>query len=752
MKKIYSIFVLFFGVSYVLAQAPVKPGLTFDKMDENTAAIKNRENNPAVFIENKGQWQSDVLFSARLNGTNVWITRDGIVYDFYKTEITAGSEKDISPVLSERFRKSGQTQVTGHVVRMNFTGMKTQADITGKNKQEGYYNYFIGNDSSKWVGNVALFNEVYIRNLYDNIDALLYFDMGRLRYDLIAAPYADLQQIKFYYEGQQNIRVNEAGELILKTCLGDVEQKQIYAYQEINGQKKQVECKFTLPGFLASFDIGNYDPSKSIIIDPLVYSTFLGGTGDDGLEPLIKVDSSGYVYVSGETLSANFPVTVGAYQTTNSSRKVFVTKMNPQLSGLIYSTFIGGTSTYEYPDDIDLDQSGNVYITGVTKATNFPVTAGVFQPNYSGGSYEGFVTKLNSTGSALIFSTYIGGSAGSGSDWGMSLAVDTIGAIYLTGVTTSANFPVTSGAYLKVKPNNWSQGIAYVSKINSNATALIYSTFLGGTGDSDGYSIDIDHDGNAYISGGALNNFPTTTGAFDRTSNGGWDAYISILNSTGSALIYSTYIGGTLDDRSYMNNLTVDNNGNIYLVGNTKSANFPTTSGAYQTVNQGGTDTFILKLNPAGTGSSDMIYSTYLGGSGDDASGLSIDLDTNGTLSYPGYTTSSNFPLTPGCFQSTYMGGQDAFFVRFNFTGSGLLYSTYLGGSAMEAAPSGLARGKFAYITGVTASTNFPTTPGAYDETYNGSNDVFVTKLDLRSIVTGALPVNNICEIGRAHV
>jgi hypothetical protein len=744
MKLLNSYLLLLFGVFCYYAQVSNCFANSGYYSDKSAIAVDNKKTDQPVFIENIGQWQSTVLFFTKLNGTNIWITRDGIVYDFNNAEKIADTDDNAFPFSSDKYKK---VKITGHVVKMNFAGMNEQAEVIAVNRQNGYYNYFIGNDSSKWSRNVALYREVYIKHMYEKIDTRLYFDKGNLRYDLIVAPYADLQQIKFHFEGQTDLMVNKKGDLVLKTCLGDVEQNQIYAYQQIDGQRKRIDCKFTLSEFTASFDLKNYDPSKPLIIDPIVYSTFLGGTGYDGGYILVKKDSFGYIYTCGETLSNDFPLTTGAYQTTNYSSSVFVTKLNAELSGLVYSTLIGGNSSYEYPDDMDIDNDGYVYITGVTNAYNFPVTAGVLQPNYAGGwggGYDGFVTKLNQDGSGLIFSTYIGGSASN--DWGISLAVDDMDTIFLTGVTNSYNFPVTPGAFQVTKQSYGYGASSYVSKINPTGTMLVYSTFLGGSGGSDGYAIATDNTGKAYISGGTTGDFPTTQGSFDPTFNGTEDAYISILNSSGTALVYSTYLGGTYSDRSYLNTLSLDNFGNVFLAGYTSSDNFPITNGSYQTSYKGSVDAFILKLNPAGSGSFDLVYSTYLGGSGTEYSGNSLDVDVSGNVFYTGYTNSDDFPVTPSAFQANRNGGWDVYLTKLNASGSSLLYSSYLGGINTESVPSGFTQGKFAYISGFTGSPDFPVTPGAFDETFNGGGgDIFVTKLDLRSIFTGVVSSNVIC-------
>jgi hypothetical protein len=464
---------------------------------------------------------------------------------------------------------------------------------------------------------------------------------------------------------------------------------------------------------------------------------------------------------------------------------------------LVYSTYLGGSRIgWDFGDGIALDPAGNAYITGVTYSStpsnDFPTTAGAFDTTYNGGNADVFVSKLNVTGSALVYSTYLGGS---GYDDGYEIAVDPVGNAYITGMTSSSDFPTTPGAfdtsfngwydvfvtklnasgtalvystYLGGSNKDYGEGIAldsagnayitgwtfssnfsttvgaydtayhscFVSKLNPSGTGLIYSTYLGGSGGEEGRGIAVDASGNAYIIGVTGSGFPTTAGVWDTSYNGFQDGFVSKLNPSGTGLVYSTYFGGSDDD--YSSDIAVDAFGNTYLTGRTSSSDFPTTAGAFDTTDNGVWDVFVSKLNSTGSA---LAYSTYLGGSGDFDYGWDIAVDPVGNAYVTGYTNSSNFPTTPGAFDTTFNGGgfdlSDVFVSKLNATGSALAYSTYLGGSGDDGGFNiALDNAGNAYITGWTDSSDFPTTAGAFDTSLNGGDDVFVTKLSLVPTIT----------------
>jgi hypothetical protein len=463
---------------------------------------------------------------------------------------------------------------------------------------------------------------------------------------------------------------------------------------------------------------------ESSFAGALVYSTFLGGASADQVR-CIAVDSSENAYITGLTYSSNFPTTPGAFNTlSNGSVDVFVTKVDSTGTALVYSTYLGGGSE-NWGFGIAVDGSGNAYITGWTSSSTFPTTPGAFDTSFN-GLIDVFVTKLNASGTALVYSTYLGGAIWW--DQGYAIAVDGSGNAYITGRTWSSNFPTTSGAFDTSFNGIFD---IFVTKLNASGTALVYSTYLGGEDYDSGYGIVVDSSGNAYITGWtSSSNFPATPGIFDTSYNGGYsDVFVSKLNASGTALVYSTYLGGGRDD--FGNGIAVDGSGNTYITGYTLSSNFPTTLGALDTSYNSGLyeqDVFVSKLNASGTA---LVYSTYLGGGGDDeGNSIAIDssgdayITGNSFFGFP--TTPGAFDISyNGGYSDVFVSKLNASgtaLVYSTYLGGG---NDEVGnGIAVDGSGN-------AYITGETQSSNFPTTPGAFDTSFNGGYDVFVTKLSL---------------------
>jgi hypothetical protein len=412
--------------------------------------------------------------------------------------------------------------------------------------------------------------------------------------------------------------------------------------------------------------------------------------------------------------------TSGLYDCDSSDAVFTINNLGPPQT---WSTFLGGDDE-DAAHGLAVDGSGNAYVTGRTWSANFPTTAGAFDETHNGGNSDIFVAKLNLTGSGLIYATFLGGDYTDADTSGTCIFVDSSNNAYVTGKTWSANFPTTAGAFDETH-NGYAD--VFVTKLNAAGSALVYSTFLGGDDTDAARGIAVDGSSNAYIAGMTRSgNFPTTAGAFDETHNGWWDAFVAKLNSTGSGLAYSTFLGGNADDAA--RGIAVDDFGNAYVTGYTDTLDgcFPTTAGAFDETFNGYFDAFVAKLNAAGSA---LAYSTFLGGDGGDA-GTGIALDSSSNAYVTGGTGSANFPTTAGAFDETHNGWGDVFMAKLNSTGSGLVYSTFLGGSDGETG-SGIAvdGSGNAYVSGRTWSANFPTTAGAFDETHNGWLDVFVAKL-----------------------
>jgi hypothetical protein len=680
-----------------------------------------------AFIENKGQWHPDVLYLCRLGGLDAWITKWGVNYTFFKLEEKPSAEAR-EPFLREKFGRR-EVELIGHRVLMKLRGCAAHPQREGREMLAGYYNYLIGNDPTRHATYVRRYKEAWVKGVYAGIDMRYYLEGGRLRYDWVVHAGGDPSQIVFGLEGSEKTYIDSEGRLVFTTRFGEVKLAELRVYQgdrEIGGRFVE------RPGGWG-IEVGSYDPTQPLVIDPLVYSTYIGGSGDDE-GTAIAVDGSGQAYVTGGTWSTDYDVTPGAFQTRNGDWwDVFVTKLNETGTALVYSTYIGGSGE-DRGYAIAVDGSGNAYMTGWTFSTDYPVTPGAFQTTNGGGGGDVFVTKLNATGTALVYSTYIGGNS---LDEGRGIAVDGSGNAYVTGATLSTDYDVTPGAF---QTTNGGGEDVFVTKLNATGTDLVYSTYIGGSWYDMGTAIAVDGSGQAYVTGRTWStDYDVTPGAFQTTNGGGYDVFVTKLNATGTALVYSTYIGGSGDD--YGSAIAVDGSGNAYVTGFTGSTNYPVTPGAFQTTNGGGGgDVFVTKLNATGTA---LVYSTYIGGSGSEA-GRGIAVDGSGNAYVTGFTGSTDYDVTPGAFQTTNGGGWDVFVTKLNERGTALVYSTYIGGGYHDEGYAIAVDGSGqAYVAGYTESTDYDVTPGAFQTTNEGYVDVFVTKVCHPITLTSAPGTDN---------
>ena len=468
----------------------------------------------------------------------------------------------------------------------------------------------------------------------------------------------------------------------------------------------------------------------------LSFSTYLGGTGTDDCDD-IAVDGAGSVYLACHSSSADFPggergvVLPECVPDVDNGgcMDVFVLKLSADGSKLLYTAHFGG-SRWEGGLGIAVDVAGNAYVVGQTTSSDFPTTEGAFQTTFA-GEYDAFVIKLNPSG-AVVYSTYLGGS---GTDGGTAIALDNAGSAYVTGSTTSSNFPTTTAAFQTV---HGGETDVFVTKLDPSGE-VVYSTYLGGSGvdGAPGFmifhmGITVDDDGHAYVAGGTESiDFPLEQPFQARKNEGaGADAFIAKFNATGTALEYSTYLGG--DDQDSVTDIAIDGSRNVYVVGRTQSSDFPTTETATQRAHGGDVDVFVAKLSSSG---SDLLFATYLGGQGDDR-GSGIAIDDSGHAYIAGVTSSVDFPMRRPA-QNTLQGGRDAFVAKLNLIDGTLIYSTYLGGSRGEAA-EGLAldsEGRM-YVSGFTTSVDFPTV-NAIQATFGGGfSNVIVAKFRERHLPT----------------
>ncbi len=692
---------------------------------------------PFSFIENTGQIADrNISFFVRGSGSTIYFTPAEVIMD------------------NTRVLKAGNTTT---LIRQWFPGANPQPTITGENELPGTANFLIGRDPSRWRSNLPTWGSVLYHNLYPGIDLRYYGSEGHLKREFCISPGADPDAISLRYAGISGITTDSDGSLNISTAVGIFRESTPSAYQEIGGHRTDVMVRYSVTGFdSAGFVTGPYDPAYPLIIDPkLDYSTYYGGTGNDGGSDVddqvgfdfersaITVDTSGNAYVTGFTTSHDFRTTAGVVNatapgtTTANDDDVFILKLNPAGSTPVWSTYYGG-STNEFGTGIAVDASGYVFVTGYTNSADFLTTPGACNRTAIGGK-DAFIVKLKPDGSAPEYATYYGG-AGTGTaanDLARAIAIDSSGNAYITGSTRSLSFLTTPGALNTTKIGGTSRPDMFMVKLNPAGSAPLYATYYGGTDEDNGYGIAVGADGMVYVAGHTHSpNFRTTPGAANATeisSDGGEDAFIVKMDLSASSPVYATYYGGV--DPDFATAIAVNSLGDVYITGQTQSADFRVTPGVVSTTLGGATDAFIVKLKPDGSA---PLYATYYGGTNDDV-GETIALGADGTAHVAGYTKSTNFPLTLNAFQSSFGGTADAFLLRLSSDGSTAVYSTYYGGSASDFG-LGLALDSpgNVYLTGGTSSNDFATTSGAANSAFIGSvgnSDAFVFKFFMNSPV-----------------
>jgi hypothetical protein len=528
------------------------------------------------YVENKGQWNSKVLYQSDFRGGRLFLEKNALTYVFYPPD---GVERfhphkvaDKNIVISD--------VLTFEAIRMEFLN-SANAVVEPAGQKSFYYNYFIGNDPKQWASSAHIFEKVYYNQLYPGITAKVFSNANDVRYDFIIAPNTDPTAIKLKFAGQNGLSLRE-GKLVLKTEIGDIQEEAPIAYQMIGGQKVKVNCKYVLHDDQVSFKITDkYDASQQLVIDPtIVFATYTGSTADNwGMSA--TYDPVGNGYTSGICFGVGYPVTVGAFQMTYGGGgtgggnwfggfDIVVSKFSPNGTNLLYSTYLGGTDNEE-PSSLIVDNANDLIVFGKTYSTNFPVSAGAYSKTLSGGA-DLILTKFDSTGTKLLASTYVGGSADDGVN-GSSLEnvlvdlkynyadddrgdviVDASNNVYVASCTISTNFPTTPGAY-KTTVCGKQDGCAF--EMDPNFSKLKWSTYLGGSDNDAAYNLALNSKGEIYITGGTeSSNFPTTAGVIDPTYGGSIDGFLLHLSANGTTLINSTYIGTGAYDQSYLNTTT----------------------------------------------------------------------------------------------------------------------------------------------------------------------------------------------------
>lgn len=710
------------------------------------------------FTENKGQWHPLFKYKVAVPGGNMMLEQNAFCYFLF-------AQQDVAQI---HHPGGAQVVVHGHVFREEFVGANMQATVSGWAQQQNYNNYYVGNDPAHWATGVKNYGQVHYHDIYPGIDLSVYSRAeGQLKYDFVAKAGADVTKIKIRYDGVDAISIQE-GALSIATSVGNVVEEAPYAYQEINGFKKPVNCLFVLQGREVSFEFPQgYDASLPLVIDPsVVFSTYTGATADNW-GYTATYDNQGNMYIGGYVNQAppngNFyPTTTGAFQTVwgggtggNSGTgngiayacDMGITKFSPDGTQLVYSTYIGGSDN-ETPHSLVVDAQGNLIIYGVSYSSDYPVTVNAFDKTQNGAG-DIVVTKLNSSGTALMGSTFIGGALNDGINFDPQeftagnlkrnygdqnrgeVNVDAQQNIYVASCTGSFDFPVTGGA-LQSSLGGGQDGCAF--KLNSDCSQLLWCTYMGGGNDDACYSLDPGPNGTLYVAGGTMsNNFPTTNGTLHASYQGGlYDGFVGLINANGTQLLSSSYIGTGGNDQVYF--VKLDAAGNVYFIGQT-TGTYPVQNAVYSNPNSG---QFIAKVSP---NLSSIFYSTVFG-NGNGAPNISPTaflVDTCENVYVAGWGTNSsafagfqnsmfNMPLTPDAYQTT-TDGTDFYFFVLAKNAQNMLYGSYFGGNgSIEHVDGGTSRfdkrGVIyeAMCAGCGGNSLTPTTPGVWSTINRSSN------------------------------
>lgn len=638
---------------------------------------------------------------------------------------------------------------TTDLLRMRLVGAAVTPALSGEARLPGTVNCFVGNDPTQWHAGIPTFERVKYTGVYPGVNLVYYGNRQRLEFDFELAPGADARPIRIRFDGARKLKLNPDGNLIIVAANGSVSFHKPVIYQPTGEDRKQpiAGAFHIVSARTVSFQLGRYDRSNPLVIDPILnYSTYLG---QSSTAYAIALDSAGEAYVAGWA-DPGMPTTSGIQPTpvTKSNfgdTSAYVAKFNNTGTALIYCTYLSG-SQQDQANGIAVDASGNAFVAGFTYSTDFPTTKGAFQTTNKAAGSIGFITAINSTGTALLYSTYLGGSVQSQIT---GIAVDASDNAYVTGYTSDTNFPTTPGTWQTgPKSNPLRNPTGFVAKLNPAGAGLAYSTYLGGTGQDEPAAIAVDGTGNAYVAGSTeSSNFPITTGAFQQNNKAGTNGtgFVTKLNPSASQLVYSTYLGGERQDS--VQAISLDASGDVYVTGFATSQDFPTTSGVFQPTmtvieGPGSQNAFVTKINSSGTG---LVYSSLLGGTknitggGAEDIGRAIAVDSSGDAYVAGSTPDIDFPVTAGALQSQNTAqlisdNGASFLTKVNPTATQMLYSTYLSGSGDGSGETcdcanGIAVDSAgnAYLAGEASSTDFPTTQGAFQPESGFQNWVWTT-------------------------
>ncbi len=730
------------------------------------APLGAQQNSLIKFTENKKQWDSKILYSARLDGGELFLEKNCLTYNFYDKELLHALH------LPSRNRNLGKTRMRYHAYKVYFEGARSEVNALAIRPTHDYCNYYLGNDYRKWATKVKNYKEVNYFNLYEGIDMQMLGLDNSIKYNFYVKPGANASSIRLRYEGLQNIALKK-GELQLSTSLNEITEHRPYAWQIIGGQKKEVPCKFVLKEKTLSFAFpAGYQHDYELVIDPLLVFACSSGSTADNFGMTATYDYKGNLYSGGTCFNAGYPVTTGAYDATYNGivaqgrTDVVITKYDSSGTFLQYSTYLGGSTGSEIVTSLVVDIQDNLFLYGATGSSDFPVTANAYDQTFNGGTYLSFfangtkfgngtdiyVSKFNSAGSALLASTYLGGSKNDGVNhnndtvlipsWGVweypldslqfnygdqyrgEIQTDKQGNCYISSSSRSADFPVAGG----FDNTLGGQQDAVVVKFDPNLSQLLWSSFLGGSDNDAGYALTVDDSLQVYLTGGTRSSdFPASNNAAYPTYNGGKaDGYIAKISSNGSTLIRATFIGTGNYDQSYF--VQNDKQGNVYVLGQSLGA-MPVQNVIYSNANG---KQFITKFNNS---LSNIIYSTVIGsgGANTDISPSAFLIDYCEKIYLSGWggniitgASTTGMPLSNNAYNAT-TDGFNFYLMVLDQNASSLIYATYFGGAqSTEHVDGGTSRfDKRGIIyqsvcAGCGGHDDFPVTPGSWPNT--GSN------------------------------
>lgn len=739
---------------YVLLAACIANGYCHKR---DTLTVKQLE-----FVVNNGQWESRILYKAKLNGGALFAEADRLtIVMMDPQQLSRFYEAKLNPSLSS----SGFINASAY--QMVFKDCRTDALVYGKQKKSHHHNYFIGNNPDHWASHVSLYQEIRYQHIYQGIDVALYQQDHQLKYEFVVSAGANPQEIQIEYVGVNSLSLNN-GNLVIKTDVGQLTELAPFAYQiDDKGQTVTIPCEFSLQKNTISYKLSNYNKNKVLIIDPQIIFSSYSGSSADNWGFTATYDKHGNLYGGGIAFGIGYPTQVGhSYQIdyAGGACDVSISKFDSSGSQLYYSTYLGGVST-ECPHSMYVNDNDELYVFGTTGSINFPVSEQAYDNNFNGGSFinvntslvfsEGtdiFISKFSANGDSLLASSYIGGSSNDGLNSGSPLKknyadefrgeiiIDGQSNVYVVSCTFSLDFPVTSGSF-QTTSNGGKEGCAL--KMDQNLSHLIWSSYIGGIGEDACYSMDLANDNSIYLCGGTTTlGLPVSATAAQSTYGGGsCDGFVAHISENGNQLLHCTYLGKADYDQSYL--LKLNRHNHPYLFGQTKADGnswFVNT-----TYGQAGGGQFLTRLTPA---LDSIIWSTAFGvggGHGPDISPTALLVDLCNTIYMSGWGShqlngfggTSGLPVTPDAWQHT-TDGSDYYFICLREDGSSPVYATYFGSPhSREHVDGGTSRfdkkGRIyqAICAGCGGDDDFPTTPGAWSETNGSTNcNLGVVKMD----------------------